>query len=89
MVNLNSIVKIIAVLSLIGFLLAIGLHEYHYSFDPYSWLDPNFETVESRNFWNERKWHYRYFGILSFAVLLLSVTTLFFNWLINRRTKLK
>jgi hypothetical protein len=90
MKNLNYFLKIIALICLIGLFITIGLHEYHNSFNPYSWLDSNKETTESRYLWNIRKelirlWILQFFiGTLIFSIL----PTL--NWLISyRKIKLK
>ena len=48
MKGLNPIVKIVALSSLFGVALSIGLLEYHYTFDPYTWLNPNKEDDFSR-----------------------------------------
>jgi hypothetical protein len=45
----------ITLVSLLALIVLFGLHQYHYSFDPYSWAKPNVEGVESRNLWNQRK----------------------------------
>ena len=83
----NSIIKVVVIISLLGCLLAFGLLEYHRSFDPYGWLEPGIESVESRNLFNERKWQYFYFGVVSFISLFLSSLILFFIWIVNRKSK--
>jgi hypothetical protein len=85
--SLNSTIKIIAIISLVGFLMSFGLLEYHRSFDPYSWMETGIVSIESRNLWNERKWQYFYLGVISFVSLFLSIIFLIFNWIINRNNK--
>ncbi len=89
MKNLNSILKIVAIISLFSFLISLGLLEYHRSFDPYGWMESGIESVESRNLFNQRKWQYFYFVTGSFLSLFLSTSHLVFNRLINRNTNLR
>lgn len=59
------------VVSFIGLAIFLGLHEYLYTFDPYSWANPKVESVESRNLFNERKDLYRVFILMFFTLTLL------------------
>ena len=69
------------VISSIGLIIFIGLHEYLYTFDPYSWLDPKVESVESRNLWNHRKDLYRVFILLFFfSTFVLDAATTITWW---------
>lgn len=85
MKKLNRILLIFAVISLFGLLITIGLHEYHYSFDPYSWLKSGKEGVESRNLWNERKSLYRYWILAFFVSSMIFGTLPTFSWFNKRR----
>lgn len=87
MKRFKLIIKIVAIISLLGCFLAFGLLEYHRLFDPYGWMEPGIESVESRNIWNERKWQYFYFGAVSFISLLSSSLSLLFVWIVNRKNK--
>jgi amino acid permease len=71
---------VLAVLSLVGLLIISVLLAYHYSFDPYSWLKPQTDAVESRDLWNIRKDYYK------LLLLIFSVATFVFGFLplINR-----
>ena len=82
--------KVFAFFSLIGLIVVFGLHHYHYSFDPYSWLKSNAASVESRDLWNVRKDLYR------FWTLIFLIGTIFFGflpvvgWLVSfRKIRLK
>lgn len=54
--------------SLLLFLVAVGLHEYLYTFDPYSWASPGIESDRSRDLWLHRRDLYRATGIISLAL---------------------
>ncbi|MBX7173878.1 MAG: hypothetical protein K1X72_23110 [Pyrinomonadaceae bacterium] len=84
----NQLAKIVAIFSITGIILFLGLLEYHRSFDPYSWLNPNRETVYSRNLWNQRKEIYVFSFLACFSSFLVSITFLLFNWILQRRNRI-
>jgi hypothetical protein len=73
------------VLSVIAVIIFVGLHEYLYTFDPYSWLNPKVESVESRNLWNHRKDLYRLLIVIFFCSTLLFGSASTIIWLRRRR----
>ena len=75
-------------LSLIGFFSFFLLLEELCSHDPYQWLNPDVETVESRNLWNEWKMLYFYFSVGFFISLLTSTRALIFHEISERKAKL-
>ena len=70
-----------AVVLLGAFVVALSLHQFHYTFDPYSWADQNFQSVESRNAWNKRKILYRELILVSLcgAVVFGGITLFCFK----------
>jgi len=72
-------------LSVVAVIIFIGLHEYLYTYDPYSWLDPKVESVESRNLWNHRKDLYRLLIVIFFCSTLLFGSASTFIWFRRRR----
>ena len=72
-------------------ILSIGLHEYHYSFDPYSWLHVGGESVLTRDLWNAQKDFYRCLIIGTFILTVIfgaiTATLGFLNKKINRNLK--
>ena len=68
-------------ISLGAFVVSLSLHQFHYTFDPYSWADQNFQSVESRNAWNKRKILYRELILVSLcgAVVFGGITLFCFN----------
>lgn len=49
------------IISLIGILLFLFLLLELRSHDPYQWMKPKFDAIESHDMWNERKMLYLYF----------------------------
>jgi hypothetical protein len=76
---------IATVLCVIALIIFVGLHEYLYTFDPYSWLNPKVESVESRNLWNHRKDLYRLLIVIFFCSSLLFGSASTIIWLRRRR----
>ncbi len=74
----------VAGIALFTTLLAIGLHEYLYTFDPYGWAVPGIESDVSRSLFLQRAHLYRLVAILSFTIAMLSMVVA----LLNRRRKL-
>ena len=74
----------VTLISLAALLLLLGLHEYHYSFDPYSWADPNAASVESRNLWNQRKDFYRLLMLVFFCPAVIFGLATVFVWFRQR-----
>ena len=72
------------VLSFVALIVFIGLHEYLYTFDPYSWLDPKVESVKSRDLWNHRKDLYRLFGLIFFCSTLVFGSAITIIWFRRR-----
>ena len=83
--NLNRKAKIVAVLAFGAFLISFGLLNYHYSFDPYSWLKPDVDAVLSRDRWLERRDIYICSALLSFVAFFVAATDLLFAWIVERR----
>jgi hypothetical protein len=75
----------VTLISLAALIILFGLHEYHYSFDPYSWANPNAETVESRNLWNQRKDLYRLLMIVFFCPAVIFGSATVVVWFRQRR----
>jgi hypothetical protein len=59
--------SVFGVIASVGLLLELGRH------DPYSWVNPPFEAIDSRNLWNERKDFY----LILFESFLISTGVLF------------
>jgi hypothetical protein len=59
--------SVFGVIASVGLLLELGRH------DPYSWVNPPFEAIDSRNLWNERKDFY----LILFKSFLISTGVLF------------
>ncbi|MDQ3131897.1 MAG: hypothetical protein M3Q99_14210 [Acidobacteriota bacterium] len=76
------IISLIA--TFIFFFLLIELHSH----DPYQWANPNFETVESRNLYNERKILYFYFMVGTFGSFVVSVVVWICQKIKERNSKL-
>jgi hypothetical protein len=72
-------------LSVVAVIIFIGLHEYLYTYDPYSWLAPKVESVESRSLWNHRKDLYRLLIGIFFCSTLLFGSASTFIWFRRRR----
>lgn len=85
----KQIIKVLAVFSFVGIFVFLGLLEYHRSFNPYTWLNPNNFGDYSRDLWNQRKEFYAYSLILSFISFLTSTTFLIVIWIGRAKTKLK
>ena len=60
-----------ALISFAVFLSSVALHEYLYSFDPYSWAFPGKESDVSRSLFLERAHLYRVVGVISFMFTLI------------------
>jgi hypothetical protein len=85
--NFNRKVRIIAVLAFVAFLISFGLLNYHYSFDPYTWLKPAEEGVLSRHLWLERRDIYAYSVLVSFGAFFIAAAYLLVSWIIKRRNR--
>ncbi len=85
---MKKILIVWLIISVIGFFLSFFLLEELRSHDPYQWLNPDVETVESRNLWNERKMLYVYFSVGFFISLITSIGVLIFHKINQRRAKL-
>lgn len=72
--------------AVVALTVSICLHEYHYTFDPYSWANPEIESDKSRDLWNERKDLYRFF-IAVFFLLTMGLSGI--SWMVWRRFKKK
>ena len=81
----------IAFASFGALIVLIGLHEYHYSFDPYSWFHIGGESVLTRDLWNAQKDLYRYLIVRAFILtaVFASVSAIlgFLKNRINRNLK--
>ncbi|HEY0079161.1 MAG TPA: hypothetical protein VGB73_10985 [Pyrinomonadaceae bacterium] len=69
---------VIAGVSSVVFLVAVGAHEYHYSFEPYRWVAPDAPSELSRSLWLDRRDAYRATGFISFSVAAASGASGFF-----------
>lgn len=73
----NLRIKLVIGIWLCLVILLCGLLAYHYSFDPYTWLDPNREDNFSQALWAHRRNAYLYaiavssLGLGSFLIVLL------------------
>ncbi len=73
------------VASLGALILLVGLHEYHYSFDPYSWFHIGGESVLTRDLWNAQKDLYRYLIVRTFiSTAVFAAMTVALGFLKNR-----
>lgn len=85
MKKVNVVLTILCLIALAGLLITFGLHQYHNSFDPYSWLDPTREDDYSRYLWNVRKELYRWWFLIFLISTIIFGTVPIFNWLVNRK----
>ncbi len=60
-----------ALLTFVVFLSCLALHEYLYSFDPYSWAFPGKESDVSRSLFLQRARLYRVVGVVSFSLTVV------------------
>jgi hypothetical protein len=60
-----------ALISFAAFVSCLALHEYLYSFDPYSWAFPGKESDVSRSLFLQRAYLYRVVGVISFILTLM------------------
>jgi hypothetical protein len=62
---------IVALFTFVVFAGCLALHEYLYTFDPYSWAVPGEESDISRSLFLQRAHLYRVVGIISFVLTLV------------------
>ena len=67
---------------------AVGLHQYLYTFDPYSWAFPGIESDQSRSLWLQRRYLYEVIGLTSLVLATMFGATGLVVKLRNRRTEL-
>lgn len=84
----NSLAKFTAILGSIIFLLSFGLLNYHYSFNPYTWLDSTKEDDFSRSLWLERRNSYAYLVAISFGTSSIAIAYLFLSWVIQKKNRI-
>jgi hypothetical protein len=60
-----------ALLTFAVFVSCLVLHQYLYSFDPYSWAFPGKESDLSRSLFIQRAQLYRIVGVISFMLALV------------------
>jgi hypothetical protein len=70
------------------FVVAASLHEYLYTFNPYSWAFPGIESDQSRSLWLHRRDLYRMIGLISFLIAMIFGATGLVVKLRTRKTKL-
>lgn len=80
--------KTIIILFLIAFLFSFGLLQYHYSFNPYTWLNPAIEDDYSRGLWLERRNIYALMTLLTFSGFFFATGFGFIELILTKRSKL-
>ena len=73
---------------MVVFGVAVSLHEYLYTFDPYSWAFPGVESDQSRSLWLHRRDLYRMIGLISFVLAMMFGAAALVVKFRNRKTKL-
>jgi len=81
---LNQKARTISILFFIAFLFSFGLLEYHYSFNPYTWLNPAIEDDFSRSLWLDRRNVYVFLTIITFGGFLVTTAYWFLSWIIGK-----
>jgi hypothetical protein len=76
---MKKILKIWLAVSAAGILISLLLLAELLSHDPYQWLKPRFDGVESRDLWNERKKLYIYILVGFSAVFFSSLAYLIYQ----------
>ena len=84
--KIDLFLTVLILICMMGFSITVGLSLYHYSFDPYSWLEAGKGSVESRDLWNLRKDLYHWWMLNFLVGSILSVILLTFNWLIKGKS---
>jgi len=84
----SRLLVVAACASMFVFVVAVSLHEYLYTFDPYSWAFPGIESDKSRSLWLHRRDLYRIIGLISFVLAVMSGVTGLVIKLRNRKLKL-
>lgn len=72
-----------------GLLMLIGLHQYHYSFDPYSWFQIGGDAVLTRDLWNAQKDLYNYLILRVFILTIIFGAIAFILNFIKYKSKVK
>lgn len=76
--------KLVLLVTFLAFVFSFGLLEYHYSFDPYTWLDPSHGDDFSRGLWLERRNLYAALVVVFFLSFFVTASYLFWNWAMRR-----
>lgn len=80
----NRSIKFASIVSLSCVAALFVLIQYHYSFDPYSYVDPTVKSVESRSVWLWRRNVYFYTFCAAFVSLTISLGLLILSWITGR-----
>lgn len=87
--NFSRLIKIVLIVSVLGLFVCAGLLLELYRHDPYSWINPPFEAIESRDLWNERKDFYLVTVKVFLSSAFISTVILFVQVFLKNRSKLK
>jgi heme/copper-type cytochrome/quinol oxidase subunit 1 len=83
LIKISLVISVLGLVIFVGLLLELGRH------DPYGWISPPFETIESRDLWNERKDFYLMTAKFFLSSAFVSSIILFLRILLKNRSKLK
>jgi hypothetical protein len=89
MKGFSLLIKISLIISVFGLIVFIGLLLELRRHDPYSWINPPFETIESRDLWNEQKDFYLMAVKIFLSSAFVSSVILFLKMILKKRGKLK
>jgi hypothetical protein len=89
MKNFLLLIKISLIISVLGLIVCVGLLLELRQHDPYSWINPPFETIESRDLWNDRKDFYLMTAKFFLSSAFVSSFILFLQMIFKNRSKLK
>jgi hypothetical protein len=78
-------INVSILISIFGLIVCAGLLLELYRHDPYSWLKPPFEAIESRDLWNERKDLYLKVASFFLTSTVVSFILLLFNIFIKKQ----
>jgi hypothetical protein len=87
--NFSRLIKIVLIVSVLGLFVCAGLLLELYRHDPYSWINPPFEAIESRDLWNERKDFYLMTAKIFLSSAFVSSVILLLQMILKNRSKLK
>jgi hypothetical protein len=85
----SLLIKLSLIISVLGLIVCVGLLFELYRHDPYGWISPPFEAVESRDLWNERKDVYFNSAKIFLSAAFVSSGILFLRMILKNRSKIK